>query len=50
VNAHKAEEFQDAIGLFQQVLQVDLEYEQAAEYLDKAMAKQKLLEQYGDEQ
>jgi hypothetical protein len=49
VNAYKAEEFQDSIKLFQTVLQIDVEYEQAAEYLDKAQAKQKLLEQYGTE-
>ncbi len=50
VNAYKAEEFQDSIQLFQAVLQIDVDYEQAAEYLDKATAKQKLLEQYGGEQ
>jgi hypothetical protein len=46
VKAYKAEEFQDSIKLLQTVLQIDVEYEQAAEYLDKAMSKQKLLEQY----
>jgi len=50
VNAYKADEFQDSIQLFQTVLQIDVDYEQAAEYLDKAMAKQKLLDQYGGEQ
>jgi tetratricopeptide (TPR) repeat protein len=46
VSAYKAEEFLDSIKLFQAVLQIDVEYEQAAEYLDKAMSKQKLLQQY----
>jgi tetratricopeptide (TPR) repeat protein len=46
VSAYKAEEFLDAINLLQAVLEIDVEYEQAAEYLDKALAKQKLLQQY----
>jgi hypothetical protein len=50
VNAYKAEEFKDSIQMFQAVLQIDVDYEQAAEYLDKATAKQKLIEQYGGEQ
>jgi hypothetical protein len=50
VNAYKAEEFEDSIRLFQVVVQIDVEYEQAADYLDKATAKQKLLDQYGGDQ
>jgi hypothetical protein len=44
---YRAEEFGKAVGLLETVVAVDVEYEQAAEYLDKARSKQKLLEQYG---
>jgi hypothetical protein len=44
---YRAEDFQSAAELLAVVLAVDVEYEQAAEYLDKARTKQKLLERYG---
>ena len=46
---YRAEEFQKAAELLETVVAIDVEYEQAAEYLDKARTKQKLLEQYGGE-
>lgn len=47
VDYYRAEEYRKAAELLQTVLAIDLEFEQAAEYLDKARTKQKLLEQYG---
>ena len=47
VGFYRAEDFQNAAELLETVLAIDVEYEQAAEYLDKARAKQKLLEKYG---
>jgi hypothetical protein len=47
VGYYRAEEFGKAAELLETVVAVDVEYEQAAEYLDKARTKQKLLEQYG---
>jgi tetratricopeptide (TPR) repeat protein len=47
VGYYRAEDFQNAVELLETVLVIDVEYEQAAEYLDKARTKQKLLEQYG---
>lgn len=47
VQLYKAEEFQKAVELFEVILKIDVDYEQAAEYLEKARAKQKLIEQYG---
>jgi hypothetical protein len=44
---YRAEEFGKAGELLETVVAIDVEYEQAAEYLDKARTKQKLLEQYG---
>jgi hypothetical protein len=44
---YRAEEFGQAAELLETVVVIDVEYEQAAEYLDKARTKQKLLEQYG---
>ncbi len=44
---YRAEEFGQAADLLETVVVIDVEYEQAAEYLDKARTKQKLLEQYG---
>jgi len=44
---YQAEDFQEAVELLETVVVIDVEYEQAAGYLDKARTKQKLLEQYG---
>ena len=44
---YRAEDFQEAVELLETVVAIDVEYEQAADYLDKARAKQKLLEQLG---
>ena len=44
---YRAEDFQKAVELLETVVAIDVEYEQAAGYLDKARIKQKLLEQYG---
>lgn len=49
VGYYRAEDFQKAVELLETVLAIDVEYEQAAEYLDKARTKQKLLEQFGGE-
>jgi hypothetical protein len=49
VGYYRAEDFQNAVELLETVLAIDVEYEQAAEYLDKARTKKKLLEQYGGE-
>ncbi len=46
VAAYRDEKFKDAIDSLQTVVQIDVNYEQASDYLDKAKAKQKLLEQY----
>ncbi|HTX72051.1 MAG TPA: hypothetical protein VMC79_04430 [Rectinemataceae bacterium] len=46
VDLYKAEKFADAIDLLEAVVAVDAGYQQAADYLDKAKAKQKLLDQY----
>ena len=46
---YRAEDFQKAVELLETVVVIDVEYEQAAGYLDKARIKQKLLEQYGGE-
>ncbi len=47
VGYYRDEEFGKAAELLETVVAIDVEYEQAAEYLDKARTKQKLLEQYG---
>lgn len=47
VGLYKAEDYKGAAELLEIILQIDVEYEQAAEYLDKAKSKKKLLEQYG---
>jgi hypothetical protein len=44
---YRAEEFGKAADLLETVVAIDVEYEQAAEYLDKARSKQELLEQLG---
>ena len=46
VNDYRNESFKDAIELLRTIVQVDVDYEQAADYLDKATAKEKLIEQY----
>jgi hypothetical protein len=46
VAAYRDERFKDAIDSLQTVVLVDVNYEQASDYLDKARAKQKLLDQY----
>ncbi len=46
VNDYRDENFKDAIDLLQTIVSVDVGYEQAADYLDKATAKEKLVEQY----
>jgi hypothetical protein len=46
VGFYREEEFGKAAELLETVVAIDVEYEQAAEYLDKARTKQKLLEQY----
>lgn len=44
--AYRAENFKTAIQLFQSIVDVDVDYEQASDYLDKATSKQKLLDQF----
>jgi hypothetical protein len=46
VEAYRAEDFDTAIELLGTVVAIDESYEQAADYLDKAKAKQELLEQF----
>ena len=46
INDYRDENFKDAIDLLQTIVSVDVGYEQAADYLDKATAKEKLVEQY----
>jgi len=46
VKAYKEERFKDAIASFEMVFAVSASYEEAADYLDKSRAKQKLLDQY----
>ena len=46
VTDYRNENFKDAIELLRTIVQVDVDYEQAADYLDKATAKEKLIEQY----
>jgi hypothetical protein len=46
VTDYRNENFKDAIDLLQTVVSIDVSYEQAADYLDKATAKEKLVEQY----
>jgi hypothetical protein len=43
---YRSENFKDAIEILQVIVQVSVDYEQAADYLNKAQAKQKLLDQY----
>jgi hypothetical protein len=46
VAAYRNEKFKDAIDLLQTVVQIDAAYQQASDYLDKAKAKQRVLDQY----
>jgi len=46
VSDYRGEDFKDAIELLQTIVSIDVTYEQAADYLDKATAKEKLIEQY----
>jgi len=46
IKAYRDERFADAASAFESVIAVDASYEDAAAYLDKARAKQKLLDQY----
>jgi predicted Zn-dependent protease len=46
VTDYRNENFKDAIELLRTIVQVDVDFEQAADYLDKATAKEKLIEQY----
>ncbi len=46
VQAYRDEDFKTAIELLQTVVGVQVDYEQAGDYLDRARAKQKLVEQY----
>jgi len=46
VKAYREEKFKDAVALFEQVVAVEASYEDASSYLDKAIEKQKLLDQY----
>jgi hypothetical protein len=44
--AYRVENFADAREALETVVRIDVGYEQAAEYLEKARSKQRLLEQY----
>jgi hypothetical protein len=44
--AYRVENFADAIEALETVVRIDVSYEQAADYLEKARSKQRLLEQY----
>ena len=44
--AYREEDFADAIEALETVVRIDVGYEQAADYLEKARSKQRLLEQY----
>jgi hypothetical protein len=46
VQSYRDEDFKTAIELLQTVVGVQVDYEQAGDYLDKAKSKQKLLDQY----
>jgi len=46
VTDYRNESFKDAIELLRTIVQIDVDYEQAADYLEKASAKEKLVEQY----
>jgi hypothetical protein len=46
VQAYRDEDFKTAIDVLQTIVGVQVDYEQAGDYLDKARAKQKLVDQY----
>jgi hypothetical protein len=46
VQAYKEEKYKDAIAMLETVVSVDASYAEAVDYLDKAKARQKLLDQY----
>jgi hypothetical protein len=46
VGFYRSEDYKSAIDILQIIVQINVNYEQAADYLDKANAKQKLLDQY----
>jgi hypothetical protein len=46
VQAYRDEDFKTAIDILQTVVGVQVDYEQAGDYLDKARSKQKLVDQY----
>lgn len=46
VKAYREERFKDAMSSLRTVVDIDPGYQDAADYLDKAQAKQKLIEQY----
>jgi len=46
VQAYRNEDFKTAIDLLQTVVAIQVDYDQASDYLDKARSKQKLLDQY----
>lgn len=46
VNDYRNEDFKGAIDLLQTIVSIDVSYEQAADYLDKASAKEKLVQEY----
>lgn len=46
VQAYRDEDFKTAIEVLQTVVGVQVDYEQAGDYLDRARAKQKLIDQY----
>jgi len=46
VQAYRDEDFKTAIDMLQTVVAIQVDYDQAADYLDKARSKQKLLDQY----
>ena len=46
IAAYREEDFKSAIEYLQTIVQIDVDYEQAADYLEKAKAKQKLVESY----
>jgi hypothetical protein len=46
VQAYRDEDFKTAIDLLSTVVGIQVDYEQAGDYLDKARSKQKLLEQF----
>ncbi len=46
VRAYREEDFRTAIDVLQQVVAIQVDYEQASDYLDRALSKQTLLDQY----